>query len=110
MTDPVVEHPCSAIIGSAARFLMVLTEKTKNLGIDITQQEIDHVCYRCSTVSEYQRVCADLQEYGEILLNSMIGGRPIAMVSLSEPILYSHWSVRCIEGVYMYIPKPSVFR
>jgi len=83
---------------------MVLTEKTKNLGIDISDKEIDHVCYRCSTVREYQQVCDDLLAFGEILLNSMIGGRPIAMVALREPILFCHWSVRCIE---VTCPKPG---
>lgn len=98
MNDINAEHPCSAVIGSVSRFLMVLTEKTKNFGIDISDKEIDHVCYRCSTVREYQQVCHDLLTYGEILLNSMIGGRPIAMISLRDPVVYSHWSVRCIEG------------
>ena len=91
------EHPCSTVLGSTSRFLMVLTEKTLNLGIDITDKEIDHVCYRCDTVIEYQQVRHDLENYGDILLESMIGGRPIAMISLREPIKYSNWSVKCIE-------------
>jgi predicted metalloenzyme YecM len=96
--DISAEHPCSAVIGSVSQFLMVVTERTQNLGIDISNNEIDHVCYRCSTVVEYQQVCRDLLAFGSILLESMIGGRPIAMVSLTDPIIYQQWSVRCIEG------------
>ena len=95
----VADHPCSAIIGSVSRFLMVLIEKTQSLGIDISEKEIDHVCYRCSTIIEYQQVCRRLLSYGVILLESMIGGRPIAMISLTDSIQFRHWSVRCIESM-----------
>ena len=103
------QHPCSAIIGGVSQFLMVLTEKTQNLGIDISEKEIDHVCYRCSTITEYQQVCHNLLCFGEILLESMIGGRPIAMLSLTVPIQYRQWSVRCIEREVYFKVKTNFF-
>lgn len=98
------DHPCSEVIGSVPRFLIVLTEKLANRGIDIKNREIDHVCYRCGTTTEYLRVCRELSAFGVVLLESMIGGRPISTISLHEPIEYSSWKVQCIE---VTCPKPG---
>ena len=49
--------------------------------------EMDHVCFRCETVEEYQRVCGALvPRFGRALVEGMIGGRPITTVLLHEPI------------------------
>lgn len=66
--------------------------------IPIQTFHIDHICYRCSTKEEYIQVIQDLTSLGnELLVEGMIGGRPIATIALTTPIVYKHWSIPCIE-------------
>jgi predicted metalloenzyme YecM len=54
------------------------------------------VCYRCGSVSEYKRVLITLVDggIGYILEESMIGGRPITVVMLDEPIIFESWTIK----------------
>lgn len=71
----------------------------------IIYREIDHVCYRCETIEEYSDIKRKLSEFGEVLVEGMIGGRPILTLHLTEPILYDeHWRISCLE---VPCPKPG---
>ena len=60
--------------------------------------EMDHVCFRTATTQEYEDVLAALvPAYGEVLVEGMIGGRPIATVMLHQPIEHAGYSISCIE-------------
>ena len=64
------------------------------------------VCYRCETVEEYKQVCNDLKPFGIVLIESMIGKRPICTVQLNEPFVYiyqeNEFNISCLE-----IPSPK---
>jgi len=51
-----------------------------------------------------QSVCAMLSEHGELLIESMIGGRPIATYRLTEPLTFRDFKIRCVE---VPCPKPG---
>ena len=69
-------------------------------------RQADHICYRCTSVAEYRSVCALLAEphVGQLLIESMIGGRPIATFLLTKPMLFRNLTIRCIE---VPCPKPG---
>ena len=51
--------------------------------------DCDHLCWRCASKEEYIKTCNLLKSgdgYGELLIESMIQGRPIATFKLSEPV------------------------
>ena len=73
--------------------------------IKISGLEIDHICYRCESIEEYLLVTAELATLGKLLVEGMIGGRPISTIELNEPIIYKHWKIPCIE-----VPCPKTGR
>ena len=98
-------HPCESIITPVGPFLDRATRfLLQRTAIPIRDCEIDHICYRTSTKGEYQRVVRALLEHGEMLVEGMIGGRPIATIALHQPLVYDCWSIRCIE---VPCPKPG---
>merc|ERR1712008_624723 len=49
--------------------------------------EMDHICFRVGTAKQYRSVLASLvPSLGSIVVECMIGGRPVATVKLHSPI------------------------
>ena len=51
--------------------------------------DCDHLCWRCASKDEYIKICKLLKsgdDYGELLIETMIQGRPIATFKLGEPV------------------------
>ncbi len=61
--------------------------------------EIDHICYRCESTTQYLSVCTSIvgKMMGEVLLESIIGGRPISIIRLYNPIEFREWHISCLE-------------
>ena len=99
-------HPVEAIIGAVEPFLGTVLSSMKERGIDISGKEIDHVCFRCTTIEEYLAVCKDIIDgnLGTVMIESMIGGRPITTIKLFDPINYKEYDIACIE---IPCPKPG---
>jgi predicted metalloenzyme YecM len=86
------------LIGDWRGFLEKLIEKCQQAGLDIQDREIDHVCYRTESLKEYVAMRDQLTRAGcPLILESMVGGRPISVFELSRPLEYCHWKVRCLE-------------
>ena len=88
------------VIGDVPGFVEAVHAELESRGLDAAAQgwEMDHVCYRCESVAEYQEVLGALvPALGTQLVESMIGGRPIAIVALHEPIHVSGYTVGCVE-------------
>eukprot|EP00980_Cylindrotheca_fusiformis_P006370 scaffold1356_cov123-Cylindrotheca_fusiformis.AAC.51 len=65
----------------------------------------DHVCWRTETMEDYQELVAHLRENAELLIESEIGGRPIATFQLNRgiPCRGGRQHVNVVE-----IPAPKV--
>lgn len=100
--------PLADIIGDYRVFLDKVFAKALASGIDINgYSQIDHICYRTSSVDEYKSVLKELTGtapvLGFLLVESMIGGRPIAIVELHDAIYYGNkYSIKHIE-----VPSPK---
>ncbi|EKX36054.1 hypothetical protein GUITHDRAFT_79169 [Guillardia theta CCMP2712] len=92
-----VQHAISEALGDVGAMLDEVVGKLKELGIDLEELAPDHVCYRCSSTVEYQDVCAMLSQQGVLLIESMIGGRPISTFQLHGALEYDGWRIGCIE-------------
>ena len=76
--------------------------KTQN-NIDISNLQVDHICYRCNTKTEYIDMKDHLENWGATLLvESMINGRPISIFKFSNGIQYENGKVELLE-----LPCPS---
>ena len=100
-------HPCEKVISAVGPFLEMATQFVLDkTSIPLRNLEIDHICFRCASKEEYRQVVRDLvPEHGELLVEGMIGGRPIATIALHDAIAFESWKIRCIE-----IPCPKAGR
>lgn len=83
----------------------VLTNLLDKYNIDVRAKgwQVDHVCWRCSTMKEYVRACIQFKEIGsEKLVEGIIGNRPITTYRFAEPLKAAGFEIECIE-----IPAPK---
>ena len=93
------------LIGNYCAFIDTIYEYLLSIGIDAAPYEMDHICYRCETVAQYQGMIRELApRFGTVAIEGMIGGRPISTITLHEPITHGHFQVQCLE---IPCPKPG---
>ncbi|PJG60371.1 hypothetical protein CUC53_02375 [Aeromonas cavernicola] len=99
-----MNHPLDSTLGPLAPFVSNLLTELAASGVNMSPPHIDHLCYRAATLGEYRRLRQVLAAHGELLVEGMIGGRPIATYQLTEPVTFDGCSVPCIE---LAAPKPG---
>lgn len=102
-------HPCEFVIGSVRPWLGAVLNECISKGISreyLLQKEIDHLCFRCKSNDEYIDIRSRLtaNQIGSLLVEDMIGGRPISTILLRKPYVYETWEIPCIE---VACPKPG---
>ena len=69
---------------------------------ELSHLSIDHICYRTCSITEYEAQKIRFGELGELLIESMIGGRPIATFRLHQPLLFDGYHIDLVE-----VPAPK---
>ncbi|MDO9183487.1 MAG: VOC family protein [Bacteriovorax sp.] len=92
----------SEIIGEPCLFLEDLFSKMADIELNVDQYELDHICYRVQSLSEYKLKKEELAPLGELLIESMVNGRLISTFKLYEPIVYKNRKIYLIE-----LPSPK---
>ena len=65
--------------------------------------EVDHACWRVETAKAYELAsCAALQDGAELLGEAMVGGRPVSVFRLREPLDVGTHRIRLLE-----LPAPK---
>ena len=91
------------IIGDSYHFLDTLFSMISDIELDIVHKLVlDHICYRVTTIDEYQVKRTELLSIATMLAESMVNGRLIAVFKLNEPIIYKNRSISIIE-----LPQPK---
>lgn len=90
------------IISDPHIYLENLFSKIENLGLDVSECFLDHICYRVETEAEYQTKKIELLDHGVLLIESMVGGRMISTFKLNSPI---HFNGRKIDVLELPAPK-----
>ena len=62
----------SLILGDIESFISNIKKKVPD-SIQLNNYELDHICYRCSTKESYKSILKQLEEYGDSLVEGMIG-------------------------------------
>jgi len=83
-------------------FLSNIFLKLKQSGIDVKDYQLDHICFRVETWERYIELKKVIANQGELLAETIIGGRPIATYLLNQPFLYKNRSINCLE-----LPSPK---
>lgn len=70
--------------------------------------EMDHICYRTSSLAEYHQVIKECKTFASLLIESNIGGRPICTFELDTPL---HLILRDGHEIYLSVlevPSPKI--
>lgn len=70
--------------------------------IEIGSWEIDHLCYRTSSMDNYAELKKLWSGNGELLIESEVNGRDIATYKLHEPVVFRDYIIPLVE-----VPAPK---
>lgn len=57
----------------------------------------DHVALRVNDIATAQSLLAEFKQRGEVISDSIINGRPIYIIALTEPLTLGDWQIDCVE-------------
>jgi predicted metalloenzyme YecM len=83
-------------------FLTRLFHLLDEAGVDVSELEMDHVCYRVETRERYERLKHAWRIYASDVHESPINGRPISVFTLMQPLMRCGRTVSLIE-----LPAPK---
>lgn len=94
------------IIGDYQAFLKQIITEIQNEGFDLSDfSQMDHICYRVSSIEVYAAKKQELTAFGKLLGETQVNGRPISTFRLFEPIRHENWRIDAIE---LPAPKEAV--
>lgn len=90
------------LLGDVDYFLAELEQGMLDHGLALALGPMDHICYRAASNQEYLALRERLAQFGQTLVEGMIGGRPIITFKLAEalPSAFGH-----IEYLELAAPK-----
>lgn len=86
----------------AKLFLDELFKEIEKSQIDLKNWPIDHICYRTSSLENYEQSKQYFSQFGELLIESPVNGRLIATYKLKNPISYKEYQIPLVE-----VPAPK---
>lgn len=92
-----------AILGDYETFLSTILQQVADAGFDLADfSQIDHMCYRTTSLENYEAKKQELAGVSKLLAETMINERPICTFRLHDPVLHDKWRVDAIE-----LPAPK---
>jgi predicted metalloenzyme YecM len=88
----------------AIAFLQKIFAHLDELSIDLKYWEIDHLCFRTDSQQSYEEAKKYFSSLSTLLVESEVGGRPIATYKLFEPVIFDNYIIDLIE---VPAPKPG---
>lgn len=89
----------------AIEFLSKLFSTLDENKIKIAEHwDIDHLCYRVDSLKRYEELKKSFSDFGKLLIESDVNGRPIATFKLNSCVSFRKWSIDVVE---LPAPKPS---
>lgn len=98
-------HLTAQILSSPFPFLEQLFREMQEANADFSNLIIDHICYRVETEKRYLELKNGLSNYGKILTEKPISGRPIATFKFEEPFIFKNQKIYLLE-----LPAPKTGR
>lgn len=94
------------ILNKVPYFLEDIYKNLESDGIDVSDYELDHICYRVETNDRYDKVKTLLESIGEELTEFEIRERKISTYKLEKPLTFRNKSISCIE---LSSPREDMF-
>ena len=86
------------IVGDCSLFMDRILSEITEQGFDLHDfSQMDHMCYRTISMSNYAQKKAQLQEVAQLLRETLVNGRPISIFRLNAPVIHKDWRVDVVE-------------
>ena len=85
------------LLPNLAYFLADLEQGMLDHGLALRLGPMDHVCVRAASNQEYLDLREQLASFGEVLVEGMIGGRPIITFKLTHSLPSAFGPIPCLE-------------
>ncbi|MBE2898227.1 VOC family protein [Pasteurellaceae bacterium 20609_3] len=103
MTQPhFLQAQLPTLAEQLAGFEQQISALAQEIGLTLSNYEIDHIALRVNTPERGQAWLAVLQDNGEVISSNIINGRPIYLIKLREPL---HLFAQSIAVVELPMPK-----
>jgi predicted metalloenzyme YecM len=79
------------------KFLDEIFKRLEKKEVDVSNMEMDHICYRVSTEEEFKQRKEEFSRLGVIVSENIIRNRPIPVFRLKEPLVYRDRKIYCLE-------------
>jgi predicted metalloenzyme YecM len=92
-----------ASVGDYRSFLKQTLKEIVDEGFELSDfVQIDHMCYRVSSLEKYESKKRELLKTGKLLGENQVNDRPIAVFRLVKPVYYDGWRIDVVE-----LPAPK---
>ena len=78
-------------------FLNFIFTKLEEIGIDVSNFELDHLAYQASSDQDYDLRKEDFLQFAKLVSEEMVGGRRVGIYEMFEPVIYHDRSISVIE-------------
>ncbi|MBT0729450.1 VOC family protein [Rosenbergiella nectarea] len=80
-----------------SQFEQKLSSFTQQLGLNLSELTLDHISLRCHQDRTAERWATALSQHGRCFSEAVIGGRPIHLYRLVEPLVLLNHSIAIVE-------------
>jgi len=92
------------IIDNYKEFLDTLLNNINKYKIDVSDFDLDHIGYQCSSDNDYDNLKNEVDEFATLVSENIVGGRRVGIFKLSTPLKYKNWNIEAFEII---APKKS---
>lgn len=75
------------ITNSLETFIENILSNLNDLGIDVSKLEMDHFGYQASSKEDYDKLIKEVDTFGEIKSENIVGGRRVAFSNFLNQLL-----------------------
>jgi uncharacterized protein len=81
-------------------FLDKVFAYTRELGLDVSGLELDHIALRYKNSADVDRLASELKHVSTVISDAVVNGRIIYIFKLHKPLEYKDYQIPCIELPY----------
>ena len=94
----------SQMLNEIDGFMDKILNLCKQLSLDLSRYQADHIALRINSADVAKAAHQEWLEYGQVISEAIINGRPIIVMQFKQPIVTKVGEIECLELPY---PAPN---
>lgn len=102
MTNPLFERELTPeqMFEMLPTFFEKLQALAQDIGLDLAEYQADHIAMRINDHQMTEQAHQAWLKFGTVISSAHINGRPIVVFEFTQPIVFQHWAIECLELPY----------